>query len=343
MTPGSIALFLVVLFAVAAVLTGTVRRYALANRLLDLPNARSSHSVATPRGGGLAIVIATVAGFVVLAFTGTLALPLAWALLGSGVAVAWIGFLDDHGHVAARWRLLVHFLVAAWALYWLQGPPELTMMGVPFRQGWVTGVLAAVYLVWMLNLYNFMDGIDGLAGAEAVTVCIGGALLYFAAGNRELAPVPLVVAAATSGFLCWNLPPARIFMGDAGSGFLGIVFGVLSLYAGRVDPLLFWSWVILLGVFVVDSSVTLLARLLRGERVYEAHRSHAYQRAARRIGSHRSVTLAAAAINVLWLLPISILVAVGRLGEVWGLSLAYVPLVLLALALGAGRVEETAG
>jgi len=330
-------IFLIV--ALSAFLTGLVRRYALARSLLDVPNARSSHSVPTPRGGGVAIVVSAVLGLPALSVAGVLSWPALWALLGSGGLVALIGFLDDHGHIAARWRLLAHFAAASWALAWLGGAPPLTLFGAVIDLGWLGLGLAAVYLVWLLNLYNFMDGIDGIASVEAICVCVGAALLYIVTGHAGPAMAPLVIGAAAAGFLFWNFPPARIFMGDAGSGFLGIVLGVMSLHAAWAAPQLFWSWVILLGVFVVDATVTLLRRLLRGDKVYEAHRSHAYQYASRRFGRHLPVTLAVAAIDLLWLLPIALWVGIGRLDGLLGVALAYLPLVVLALKFHAGELE----
>lgn len=325
---------------VSALMTGLVRRYALARSILDVPNARSSHTAPTPRGGGVAIVLATLAALPVLAAAGSLPWAALWALGGAGGFVALIGFLDDHGHIAARWRLLAHFAAAAWALAWLGGAPPLFVFGVSFDLGWLGVLLAAVYLVWLLNLYNFMDGIDGIASVEAIAVGVGGALLYALTGHPELAMAPLVLAAAAGGFLLWNFPPARIFMGDAGSGFLGIVLGVLSLHAAWQAPQLLWSWVILLGVFVVDATLTLLRRLLRGEKVYEAHRSHAYQHASRRYGRHLPVTLAVAAIDLLWLLPIALWVGRGSMEGLLGILLAYLPLVAIALWFRAGMPES---
>ena len=326
----------------SALLTGLVRRYALARSILDVPNARSSHTAPTPRGGGVAIVAATLAGLPVLAAAGALSWPALWALAGAGGLVALIGFLDDHGHIAARWRLLAHFAAAAWALAWLGGAPPLLLFGAQVDLGWLGAGLAAVYLVWLLNLYNFMDGIDGIASVEAIAVGVGGALLHALAGDPALAMAPLLLAAAAGGFLLWNFPPARIFMGDAGSGFLGVVLGVLSLQAAWHAPQLLWSWAILLGVFVVDATLTLLRRLLRGEKVYEAHRSHAYQHASRRFGRHLPVTLAVAAIDLLWLLPIALWVGMGGLDGLLGVALAYLPLVVLALKFRAGQPESRA-
>lgn len=324
---------------VSLLLTAGLRRYALARSLMDVPNARSSHTVPTPRGGGVAIVLSFLLGLPLLAVVGMVPWAVCFALLGAGSAVALIGFLDDHGHIAARWRLLAHFSAAAWALAWLGGMPPVALLGLTVDLGGFGYGVAALYLVWLLNLYNFMDGIDGIAGVEAICVCLGGALLYLAAGQADLAAAPLLLAAAAAGFLYWNFPPAKIFMGDAGSGFLGIVLGILSLQAGRAAPQLFWAWLILLGVFVVDATLTLLRRLVRGERVYEAHRSHAYQYASRQFGRHLPVTVAVAAINLAWLLPVATAVVLKGLDGVTGLVIAYLPVAALALRFHAGEAE----
>lgn len=325
---------LAVIAAASGILTGALRRYALARSLLDLPNRRSSHLVPTPRGGGVAIVLSFLLALPVIAEPAG-----AWALLGAGAAVAVVGFLDDHRHLAARWRLLVHFAAAAWALAWLGGLAPLRLFGTSVSLGWAGDLLAVVYLVWLLNLYNFMDGIDGIASVQAISVCLGGAALYVLVGESALAAVPLLLVAAVAGFLCWNFPPAKIFMGDAGSGFLGITLGILSLQAGWVSPELFWGWVILLGVFVVDATWTLLRRLFRGEKVYEAHRNHAYQHAARRFGAHLPVTLGVAAINLFWLLPVALCVAHGSVDGLLGVVVAYAPLAVLAVRFRAGKLE----
>lgn len=319
-------------------MTAALRRYALARSIIDVPNARSSHSVPTPRGGGVAIVLAFLIALVALALLGSPGVHALVALGGAGVLIAMLGFMDDHGHIAARWRLLGHFIAAAWLLAWLGGLPALTLFGESVDMGWMGSLLAAVYLVWLLNLYNFMDGIDGIASVEAITVCLGACLLYWVGGFDSYVALPLLLAAAVVGFLCWNFPPARIFMGDAGSGFLGVVLGGLSLQAAWVSPKLFWCWLILLGVFIVDATYTLIRRLMRGDKVYEAHRSHAYQFASRHYGMHLPVTLAVAALNLLWLLPLAMCVLLGMDG-VLGLVLAYAPLVLLAVRFRAGSLE----
>ncbi|WP_095196500.1 glycosyltransferase family 4 protein [Pseudomonas sp. Irchel 3A7] len=330
---------LLAILAVSCGLTLVLRRYALRKSLMDIPNERSSHTVPTPRGGGVAIVVSFALALPILINQGYTEAAAAYGLLGSGLFVAVIGFADDHGHIAARWRLLGHFIAAAWAIYFLSGLPAIEFFGSAFNLGWFGHILAAIYIVWMLNLYNFMDGIDGLASVQAISVCLGMCLVYWFSGNGELIWAPLILVAAVAGFLWWNFPPAKIFMGDAGSGFLGVVLATLSIVAAWVDPNLLWCWLILLGVFIVDATWTLARRLLRGEKVYQAHRSHAYQNASRVYSSHKAVTLGVLALNAFWLLPISMVVMFGGLSGGVGLIVAYLPLIFLSWVLKGGAVE----
>jgi Fuc2NAc and GlcNAc transferase len=334
--PSVIWIFLIA-FIVSLALTGLLRRYALSASLLDIPNARSSHTLPTPRGGGVAIVVVFLLGIILLLKLGLLSTAITWALFGAGAWVAVIGFIDDHQHIPARWRLLGHFVAAAWGLFWLGDLSALPLFGFSVDLGWTGTVLAGFYLVWMLNLYNFMDGIDGLASIEAISVCAGGLLLSVLGSNETGQSYALVLQImAVAGFLAWNYPPAKIFMGDAGSGFLGITLGLFSLQAAIQAPQFFWSWLILLGVFIVDATWTLTQRFLRGEKIYEAHRSHAYQNASRHYSSHKTVSLAVAAINVVWLFPVALWVGLGDLNGLLGVGIAYLPLVLLVIKFKAG-------
>ncbi|WP_374374190.1 glycosyltransferase family 4 protein [Pseudomonas sp. AP-1] len=335
----SIIFLFILTFFSALMLTGLLRRYALVRSIIDIPNARSSHSVPTPRGGGVAIVIAFIMGLLACMVMGIGQWQALVGVAGAGLLIAVIGFMDDHGHIAARWRLLGHFIAAFWLLYWIGGFPPLDVFGFGIDSVYLLVTFATLYMVWLLNLYNFMDGIDGLASIEAITTTVGIAIIYWLSGFNSLIIFPLLLAFAVVGFLYWNFPPAKIFMGDAGSGFLGITLGALSVQGAWVSPKIFWCWVILLGVFIVDATVTLVRRLARGERVYEAHRSHAYQFAARLFKRHLPVTLGVLFINVLWLLPIAVGVALEWLPGLSGVLIAYAPLVVLAVKYRAGQVE----
>ena len=342
-------IFLVLLsaFAVAAIITGSVRAFVLsrppavgASSLFDIPNHRSAHINPTPRGGGVGIVIAFLLAAGWLTFTQTLPLLTILGLVGSSFIVALVGFLDDWKTLlSARYRLAVHFFAAAIFLLAVGGIPAFVAFGLVVNLGWAGNILAAVYLVWLVNLFNFMDGIDGIASVEAITVSLSGALLWWLTTGSDSWMIAAVLAAAVAGFLCWNHPPAKIFMGDAGSCFLGFTLGALALWSGIESQPLFWSWSILLGCFVVDATTTLVRRVIRGERFDEAHRSHVYQYAARKFKSHKRVTYCYGLVNILWLLPVATLVALRYLDGVQGLLIAYLPLVLLALKLKAGAPE----
>lgn len=325
--------------ALAWALTGLMRRYALSTRLLDVPNERSSHRVATPRGGGVAIVVTTLAAVGLLFAHDLVPRPLALALLGSGALVAIVGAADDRWQLPAGWRFLGHLVAAAWVLMQLGPLPPVPAFGVEWELGWLGLALAGGYVAWSINFFNFMDGIDGIASVEAITVALGGALAGWLAWPDSPWLVPTLFAAAVFGFLVWNRPPARIFMGDAGSGFLGVVVAVMSIWYGYQQPQLFWSWFVLQGCFMVDASTTLVRRVYRGERATQAHRTHAYQYAARRHGSHGIVTAAVGAITVAWLLPIAALVATGRVDGMLGVAIAYAPLLPLAYRYRAGARE----
>lgn len=285
--------------------TAAVRRYALVRRIMDIPNARSSHSAPTPRGGGAALVVTYLFSLVLWDLLHGLAPELFWSLLCGGGLIAFVGFWDDRSSLPARTRFAFHLLVSVFAVWMLGGWPVLDAGFVQIHWG-LAGALAAVLaLAWAINLYNFMDGIDGIAGTQAVFVAgAGGALLSL--NGADAMPLWLL-AAASAGFLLLNWPPAKIFMGDAGSGFLGFALGVHALHATTSGTTRVWPWLILLGVFIVDATLTLLRRAARRIRVTDAHRTHAYQWASRRFGSHKTVTLAVLLINLLVLLPAALL------------------------------------
>jgi Fuc2NAc and GlcNAc transferase len=303
----TLALWSLLGVAAAFLLTGLARRYALARAFLDIPNDRSSHTTPTPRGGGLSIVAVVLATVAVLYIGGQLSIDMTVALVGGGLAVAAVGWIDDRVDLRPRVRLAVHFLAAGWAVAWLGGYPELHLGDRVITLGPWGAAVAVVGIVWLINLYNFMDGSDGLAAGEGVVVGSFGAFLLLAVGQDGLATLSLLVAAACAGFGLWNRPPARIFMGDVGSGFLGFTFGVLALGSERAGALPVVWWALLLGVFVFDATVTLLRRMFKRQRWYAAHRSHAYQRAILSGYSHARVAL----IVVLVTMVLGVLTVIG--------------------------------
>jgi Fuc2NAc and GlcNAc transferase len=283
----------------ALLLTAWARHAAMRNGMLDIPNHRSSHSVPVPRGGGVAIVATFGAGILLLAGAGSLDISLLLALVPGGAAIALVGWLDDRGGVPPRVRALVHFAAAASAVAWLGGLPTLRLGTMEFGLGLAGPALAVVGMVWFLNLFNFMDGIDGIASSQAVMISGVAGAIALLNGDPAIAAAYALVCGASGGFMIWNWPPARIFMGDVGSGFLGFILAVLAVAGERAGSVPLAVWIVLVALFGFDATVTLVRRLLRRERVYEAHRSHAYQRAVISGLSHRDVTMAAAVITLL--------------------------------------------
>ena len=336
----SIILVAVTAFVVAVFATRLVCRYALRRNLIDVPNARSSHALPTPRGGGLAIVLAFFIATLALASLGLIDIRISGALLIGGGAMALIGFLDDRWHLPASARLGVHLAAAIWAVILLGGISEKALGNWGMHGLWPGRAIAVLILVWATNLFNFMDGLDGIAGSEAVFMSGAGAWLNWrAGGDTGLTAAMACLAATCLGFLRWNWPPARIFMGDVGSGFLGFSLAVLGLAASQRGALPVETWAILGGVFLVDATVTLLRRLVRGDRWFEAHRMHAYQHLARRWKAHLPVTILVMIVDVFWLLPLALRAAIAPSHALWLLAVALAPLTALAIAYGAGRSE----
>ena len=321
--------------------TALVRRFALGTGLLDHPNERSSHNVPTPSGGGLAIVLAyglaTISIWVLGFIDGS---PVVASLVGGG-AIAAIGFIDDRRPLSSTVRFAVQCVAVIFAMLVLE-PSSHNYFGlsetVPAALVFVGIVLAAL---WLVNLFNFMDGIDGIASIEAITVSLGVAVLVVLNGRADLAFWPLTLAAACAGFLYWNWSPAKIFMGDVSSGFLGFVLAVMAIAMSATGAISILSWVILLGVFFTDATVTLLRRMMRGEAWYRAHRCHAYQHLAASWG-HARVALLVAFVNMVWLWPVAWMANRWPSASGYLAIVAYLPLVFLTIRANAGIEKNSA-
>jgi len=283
---------MVVAFLVSALLTLYFSHPETVWRILDKPNARSLHTHPIPNSGGIAILIA-LAISVIFANWHYVSIQKYFFILISGLLIAIISFIDDCRHVNALFRLLVHFL-AAYLLLW-QGEfwltdlvlPGLTWRLLPFLQV----SISLLFIVWMVNLYNFMDGVDGLAGGMAVFGFGTLAMLGWLAGNQSFMVMNLIVASAAGGFLRFNFPPARIFMGDVGSSSLGFLAAAFSLWGNQESIFPFWTALLLFSPFIVDATVTLLRRLRKGEKVWLAHKSHYYQRLVQIGWGHKHTVL----------------------------------------------------
>jgi Fuc2NAc and GlcNAc transferase len=307
-------------------LVGALRRYAIRHAVLDHPTERSSHLAATPRGGGLAIAMAGLGAAAWAAANGLIASSALVGFAGGGLLVAGIGWMDDHRALPVVPRALAQIMAVVWTLAWLGGA---TGAGVPAIERWSSEIAVALAVVWLINLYNFMDGTDGIAGIQGACASLMGAWLLHVAGAGGWALVCVALGGACVGFLGWNWPPARIFMGDSGSCFLGYSFGVIALAGEKEAALPALTWAILLAPFIADASFTLARRVFAGELWYVAHRSHAYQRFVQLGNSHARLAVLTLALNVLLLWPTAALVFVKR--DLLGWALAASALIMLAL------------
>lgn len=334
----SLLLISCLLFVGSAILTGLFRLAALRIRLIDIPISRSAHQSPIPVGGGVAIVFLTLV--TIAQFYSGASIPV-WefaALMAAGL-IAVIGMLDDIQHLDIRWRIPAQFLVSIWAVYCLGDVPAIDFAFFEFPQSVLLNVLAVFALVWLLNLFNFMDGIDGIAGSELI---FANLLTLFIVMDSDSVLVLLSVtfSAATAGFMLWNWAPAKIFMGDVGSSFLGFSLGIMALLSMHHGTMTVWAWVLMLGVFIVDATLTLIVRFCLKERWYEGHATHAYQKAARRYKSHSKVTIFIIWINLLWLGPLAWLSVRFPSFGLYFTIVGLLPLLLLALYFRAGRPEQ---
>lgn len=301
-----------------------VRRVAVRRALLDHVNERSLHTVPTPRLGGVAVVVVALAASVLGWGTATREVHVLIVVCGG---IALVGLRDDLRPLSALVRISIQIAVSIAFLELVGTPALLIARGVPLA--WGTGVVTALLVLWMvgvLNIYNFMDGMDGLAAFQAVTAAL--ALAVMLTGASALSMFALVLGAAAFGFLVHNVPPARIFLGDAGSTFIGMAFAGLAVLGMHHDVPITES-ALPLAPFLLDGTFTIVRRALRREKIWKAHRSHLYQRAVQTGLSHRDVLL----VYVAWLSVAAgagASAAVGTPALVLGWFVALLGLVLVA-------------
>jgi Fuc2NAc and GlcNAc transferase len=337
----STLLLCLIVFIASVMLTGAVRKYAVQLNLLDTPVERSAHSKPIPRGGGLSISLLFTLTTTYCYLVGLIPLNEYMALSGAFL-IALLGLADDVVSLRMRWRLPVQFLAAVWTVYWLEGVAPINFGFFTLSTPMILSILGVLALVWLLNLYNFMDGVDGIAGTELLFVNGMALLLVIGSDDQLIGLLSAILLAAGAGFLVWNWPPAKIFMGDVGSSFIGYSLGVMALLSMHHESLTVWTWFILLGVFVVDSMITLGMRFMQGDSWYEGHACHAYQNAAKNYKSHGKVTITVLAINIVWLAPLAWLSV--RFTEYGALLtiIALSPLIALASKYKAGKLIEVA-
>ena len=326
-----ILLAVVVALTVAAASTGWIVSRGWSRWFVDHPNERSLHDRPVSRAGGIAILAGLAAGLVIVALIGGPVPGNGWVLAG-GLIIISISFADDVRRVSPAIRIVFHLAAAVCVVLAGLSSERIVLPGAVLDLGAVmSAVFTVLFVVWVVNLYNFMDGMDGFAGGMST---IGFTTLAVLCAQRDasmLAAVSSVVAAASIGFLLFNFPPARIFMGDLGSSFLGYLCAVMMLSARNSASVPLWVSVLVFSPFIVDASVTLVRRIVAGERPWRAHRGHFYQRLVRLGWGHRKTVVreyglmfacACGAAAALQLPP------GGQAALLWGWAVVYVILML---------------
>ncbi|MCG3705709.1 glycosyltransferase family 4 protein [Aliarcobacter butzleri] len=281
----------IILFLISFSLTYFIKNYMIKKSLVASVNERSSHTVPTPHGGGIAIAITWFIGLFYLFSTNQIESNLFYALL-FGAIISIVSFFDDIYELSPKIRLIAQAIVAIGGLYFLGGFETLAFGIFDIQNSIFTNIFAFLMIIWFINLYNFLDGINGYAGSEAVFLSFAGFILF--GGNHFL-----VLAVAVLGFLYWNWNKAKIFMGDVGSTLLGYNVAIFTIYYANQEPTNFWIWIILFSVYWFDATLTLIRRKLNKERLSQAHKKHAYQRLTQAGWSHYKVTNYSIGLNIL--------------------------------------------
>jgi len=306
-------------------------------RAIDVPNARSSHTIPTPRGGGVAFIIAFFCGIIILYAANLMSFNVLIALVGAGTIIGLAGYLDDLNSHSPRLKALAQVASLIWGVYWLGPVPSLQLSDYIWQWGYIGIGLTMISGLWLINLYNFMDGIDGLAASQAIFIFTSAAIFSLADGAYGQAWMLGILASSVGGFLLFNWQPARLFMGDSGSGFLGLMVVLLAI--ATPPPLTLWPWAILI-TFVADATITVARRILRGEKWYEGHKLHAYQRLSRRWQSHKAATAAYMVTNIVFVLPLALLAWSDPSYGLIACSIAWGVAFPVAFFLGAGKKQE---
>lgn len=300
----------IVLFLISFSLTYFIKNYYIKNAILDEVNERSSHTVPTPHGGGIALALTWFLGLLYLFIFDQIDTNLFYALL-VGLIISVVSFFDDIYELSAKLRMIVQSVVAILGLVCIGGFESLEFGLFSIENQIITNIFAFLLIVWFINLYNFLDGINGYAGSEAVFLAVAGFLLF---GGDHF----LVLAVAVLGFLYWNFNKAKIFMGDVGSTLLGYNVAIFTLYYTNQESTNLWIWIVLFGVFWFDATVTLIRRKHNGEKLSQAHKKHAYQRLNQSGWSHFKVTNYSIIINIMLFLLVYF---VSNIAIAFGISL----------------------
>jgi len=298
------------------------------------PNYRSLHQKVIPRGAGLAVAFTALLGYLYLYLDHELSSSQLMVYVIGGLVVAAMGAADDRLDISARYRMPFQFLMAGWICYWLRGLAPIDLGFTVINLSIIGHVVLIVALVWFYNLYNFIDGIDGMASSATIFLCFALGLIFCFQHQETLGVILALLGVASAGFMAFNWPPARMFLGDAGSSFMAYILSAVFVESLWHNAAGLWYWLIIGGFYFTDTTLTTTVRILTVPGWYRPHRSHAYQNLARVWNSHRKVVLLVMAINILWVIPLLLL---ALKYEAWAIGvtvLVYVPLTALCLKYG---------
>lgn len=322
-------------FTISAILCVFIVRRNLAEDVLMPAKHPADRS---PHDGGIAFIIAFFCGIVVLYGANLLPYYVLAALAGSGGIIALVGYLDGLNSVSPQLKVSAQAASLIWGLFWLGPVPYIELSDFIWQWGFFGIILSMICGLWLINLYNFMDGIDGLAAAQAIFIFTSAAIFCLGEGSYGQAWTLGILAAGIGGFLIFNWQPARLSMGDSGSGFLGLMIVLLAI--ATTPPLTLWPWAILATLFLADSTVTMVRRILRGEKWYVSNQQHAYQHLSQRWHSHRKTTLCYMAANLVFVFPLALLAWSDPALGVMACAIAWGVAFPAAFFLGAGKEQE---
>jgi len=323
-----LAVIFLVTWILSYIFVGRIRHWSEHLHILDYPNERSSHETPVPRGGGGAIVFVTLLGLWIVKSIEPSLLKTDWLIYFSagGFLVGGISLLDDLYTIRNTIRFFVHGIVAVMIIFGIGYIDEISLISSNSIQLGYAGIfLTFIFIAGLINAYNFMDGIDGIAGVQAIIAGIGWAIIGYIYSEPLLLLPGILTAAGSIGFLFYNWHPAKIFMGDVGSAFLGYSFAAVSVVAVQRDPVLLYAGILLVWPFIFDTFYTLCKRLVRGENIFEAHRSHLYQRLVIAGWSHKTVTILYGLLALTGWIPVGLIIWQFYL---WYLILFFIPLLL---------------
>ena len=321
-----------------------ILKIANSKKIGDFPNERSLHSHFTPNLGGVPIVLIFLLYIIIFYYFDLGNSVLVLTILVSTLVIFFVGLFDDINDLKPIIRVTFHFFIAIFLIFLIEPIHYVEIFNFEIKLYILGTIFTILLIIWFINLFNFMDGINGLATFQTITFC--SSILFFLLFERYLSNDSVAILiyllilkiSLLISFLPWNFPRARIFMGDSCSGVLGLFTSIILIYMCHLSPKYFWVCLILLALFLVDSTLTLLIRLITKQNIFSPHKTHAYQKAAIKYNSHTYVTIVQFLINVFWLFPISFLVILDILSGFYALLIAYIPIVLLLFKMNAGKL-----